>query len=63
MALSIILATLIAMKGYKLTGARMKEIQAINAVRKDAISKGIPLEEAMTKWQTIDQVPEEFKQS
>lgn len=57
------IATLIAMKGYKLTGARMKEIQAINAVRKDAISKGAPLEEAMTKWQTIDQVPEEFKQS
>ena len=35
------IATLIAMRGYNLTGARMKEIQAINAVRKDAISKGM----------------------
>lgn len=55
------IATLIAMKGYKLTGPRMKEIQAINAVRKDAIAKGMSLEEAMKRWQTIDQVPEEFK--
>ena len=55
------IATLIAMKGYKLTGPRMKEIQAINAVRKDAIAKGMSLEEAMKTWQTIDQVPEEFK--
>lgn len=51
----------IAMRGYKLTGARMKEIQAINAVRKDAISKGMSVENAMQKWQTIDQVPDEFK--
>lgn len=55
------IATLIAMRGYKLTGARMKEIQAINAVRKDAISKGMSVENAMQKWQTIDQVPDEFK--
>ena len=55
------IATLIAMRGYKLTGARMKEIQAINAVRKDAISKGMSVENAMQKWRTIDQVPDEFK--
>ena len=55
------IATLIAMKGYKLTWARMKEIQAINAVRKDAIANGMSLEEAMKTWQTIDQVPEEYK--
>lgn len=55
------IAALIAMKGYKLTGARMKEIQAVNAVRRDAIAKGMNLEEAMQTWQTIDQVPEEFK--
>lgn len=55
------IATLIAMKGYKLTGARMKEIQAVNAVRKDAIAKGMSLEEAMETWKTIEQVPEAFK--
>ena len=55
------IATIIAMKGYKLTGERMKEIQAINAVRKDAISKGMSLEEAMKTWQTIEQVPSEFR--
>lgn len=54
------IATLIAMKGYTLTGARMKEIQAVNAVRKDAVSKGMRLEEAMKKWKTAEDVPEEF---
>jgi len=39
------------MKGYKLTGARMKEIQEINAKRKDAIAGGMSLEEAMEKIQ------------
>lgn len=53
--------TLWAMKGYSLTGERMKEIQAVNAVRKDAIAKGMSMEEAMEKWQTMDQVPEEYK--
>lgn len=43
------LATLLAMKGYKLTGARMKEIQDINSKRKEAIAKGMTLEEAMEK--------------
>ena len=54
-------ATLIAMKNYSLTGERMKEIQAVNAVRKDAIAKGMSLEEAMATWQTMDQVPQEFR--
>ena len=45
------IATLWAMKGYKLTGARMKEIQEINAKRKEAIAGGMSLEEAMEKIQ------------
>ena len=52
--------TLIAMKGYTLTGPRMKEIQAINAARRSAISGGMTVEGAMATYQTIDQVPEEF---
>lgn len=44
------IATLIAMKGYTLTGARMKEIQQVNAERKKAIAGGMGLEEAMEKW-------------
>lgn len=53
-------ATLISMKGYSLTGERMKEIQAVNAVRKNAVSKGMSIKDAMETWQTIDQVPEEY---
>lgn len=45
------IATLIAMKGYELTGPRMKEIQEVNAKRKDAIADGMSLEEAMEKYQ------------
>ena len=52
--------TLIAMKGYSLTGNRMKEIQAVNAVRKDAIDGGMSSAEAMEKWKTIDQVPSDY---
>ena len=44
------IATLIAMKGYKLTGSYMKEIQNVNAARRDAIAKGMSLEEAMETW-------------
>lgn len=40
-------ATLLAMKGYILTGDKMKEIHAVNAKRKDAISNGMSLEQAM----------------
>ena len=42
--------TLICMKGYELTGSRMKEIQAVNAKRKDAIAGGMTMEEAMEKF-------------
>ena len=42
--------TLIVMKDYALTGPRMKEIQAINAKRKEAIAKGMSLAEAMETW-------------
>ena len=54
-------ATLIAMKGYTLTGAKMKEIQAVNACRRDAVAKGMKLEEAMDKWQTMDQLQAEYR--
>ena len=54
-------ATLWAMKGYKLTGEKMKEIQAVNMARKHAIENGMSTEEAMQKWQTLADVPEEFK--
>lgn len=40
-------ATLIAMRGYSLTGEKMKTIQAVNAARKEAVAKGMSLEEAM----------------
>ena len=40
-------ATLIAMKGYTLTGERMKTIQAVNAARKQAVAQGMSLEQAM----------------
>ena len=43
-------ATLICMKGYELTGPRMKEIQAINAKRKEAIANGMTMEEAMEAY-------------
>lgn len=48
------IATLAAMKGYTLTGEKMKEIQAVNAKRKEAIANGLSLEEAMAKYQTIN---------
>ncbi len=41
------LATLWSMKGYDLSGDRMKEIQAINVKRKEYIAEGHTLEEAM----------------
>ncbi len=43
-------ATLWAMHGYSLTGAKMKEIQAVNAKRKEEVANGMTLEEAMKKW-------------
>lgn len=44
------IATLIAMKGYTLTGPRMKEIQVVNGKRREAIAAGMSLEEAMEKY-------------
>ena len=43
-------ATLIAMKGYSLTGEKMKEIQAVNARRKEAVAQGASLDEAMKEY-------------
>ena len=54
-------ATLIAMKGYSLTGEKMKEIQAVNACRRDAVAEGMSLEDAINKWQTADQLPEHYR--
>jgi len=42
--------TLWAMKGYELSGPRMKEIQEINTKRKEAIANGMSMEDAMKKW-------------
>ncbi len=42
--------TLVAMKNYSLTGEKMKEIQAVNAQRKEAIAGGMSIEEAMEKY-------------
>ena len=41
------IVTLLAMKGYALTGQRMKVINKVNAARKEAVAQGISLEEAM----------------
>ena len=43
-------ATLIAMRGYSLTGERMKEIQETNALRSAAVADGMTLDEAMAKY-------------
>ena len=40
-------ATLLAMKGYALTGEKMKTIQAVNTARKEAVAGGMSLERAM----------------
>ena len=39
----------------------MKEIQAINACRRDAIAQGMPKEEAMAKWTKVEDLPEEYR--
>jgi Na+/melibiose symporter-like transporter len=54
------LITMFAMTRYDLSGDKLKEIQAVNAVRKEAIEGGMSLEEAMATWKTIDQVPARF---
>ncbi len=50
------LATLIAMKGYSLTGAKMKEIQAVNSARKELIASGKTLEQAMDEIRTVEDI-------
>ena len=47
-------ATLWAMKGYSLTGKKMKEIQEVNNARKQGISEGMTLEQAMEQWPAKD---------
>ena len=42
--------TLLIMRKYELTGERMKEIQAVNNQRKEAIADGMTMEEAMEKY-------------
>ena len=48
--------TLWAMKGYELSGPRMKEIQAINAARKELVAQGMTLEQAMEQIQTVEDI-------
>jgi len=52
--------TLVSMYFYELSGNKLKEIQAVNAVRKEAIAGGMSKDEAMARWVSIDQVPAEF---
>ena len=39
--------TLLAMRGYELDGKRIKTINAVNAARKEAIAKGMSMDQAM----------------
>lgn len=55
------LLTQYAMHHYSLSAERMKEIQAVNAVRRHAISEGMSVSEAMERWQRLEDVPGEFK--
>ena len=48
--------TLWAMKGYELSGPRMKEIQAINNARKELVANGATLEEAMAQIKTVEDI-------
>ncbi len=44
------IATLISMKGYILTGDKMREIQDVNQKRKKAIAEGMSIEKAMEEF-------------
>ncbi len=44
------IATLIAMRGYSLTGEKMREIQEVNRKRKEAIADGMSMEQAMKEF-------------
>ena len=50
--------TLYAMHRYSLSGDRMREIQEVNAARKQAVSEGMDIEEAMEKWKTMEDLEE-----
>ena len=52
--------TTFCMTRYGLSGKRLQEVQAVNAVRKAAVSGGMSMDQAMETWQSIDQVPEIF---
>lgn len=52
--------TVFCMTRYRLSGKKLEEIQAVNAVRKAAVAGGMSMDEAMKTWVTIDQVPAEF---
>ena len=54
------LVTTFCMTRYGLSGKKLQEVQAVNAVRKAAVNGGMTMEAAMQTWQTIDQVPEMF---
>lgn len=54
------IVTSVCMMRYGLSGEKLQEIQAVNAVRKAAIKGGMSTEEAMRTWVTIDQVPAAF---
>lgn len=54
------LVTMFCMSRYRLSGRKLEEVQAVNAVRKVAIEGGMSVETAMLTWQTIDQVPSDF---
>lgn len=54
------LVTTFCMTRYGLSGKKLQEVQAVNAVRKAAVSGGMTMEEAMKTWRTIDQVPDMF---
>ncbi|MEG0047822.1 MAG: MFS transporter [Clostridia bacterium] len=55
------IATLLAMKGYILTGDKMKEIQTVNAARKKAIDQGMSLDEAMQTYQSVEEASAEMQ--
>lgn len=54
------LVTTFCMTRYGLSGKKLQEIQAVNAVRKSAVQGGMSMEQAMQTWKTIDQVPAMF---
>lgn len=54
--------TLIAMHGYRLDGERMKEIQAVNVARRNAIEGGMTLEEAMRRYASVADLSQDQKE-